>query len=129
MSAEEPPIVVVLADDDAMIRELVTRRLARRGFLVHVASDGEEALEAVRTHLPDAAVLDWMMPGKQGDAVVAELRADPATADIPLILLTARAGEHDVLAGFDAGADEYLTKPFDIEELDETLRRLVAAAH
>lgn len=128
MADPDPALVVVVADDDPLILQLVVRRLRHRGYELHTATNGEEALEAIRTHLPDAAVLDWVMPVKQGDQVLQEMRADAATADIPVILLTARANETDVLAGFDAGADEYLTKPFDIEELDETLRRLVAAA-
>lgn len=122
----ELPLVVV-ADDNADIRHLVDRRLSKRGYRVVTAADGEEALTRVRELGPQAVVLDWMMPVVQGPDVVSRLRADPATAGLPIVMLTARAAEADVATGFECGADDYLTKPFDVAELDQVIRRLLAA--
>jgi DNA-binding response OmpR family regulator len=116
---------VVVADDDADILSLLERRLARRGYGVVTAADGEAALEAVRRTLPDAVVLDRLMPVMTGEEVCAALKTDPRTGSIPVVLLSAHASEREIVEGFDAGADDYLTKPFDLDELDERLRRLV----
>jgi DNA-binding response OmpR family regulator len=94
---------------------------------VLTAADGQLALQTIRTRRPAAAVLDWVMPVLQGPAACAQLKADPETSGIPLILLTDRAAEEDIAVAFEEGADEYLTKPFAIDELDEMLRRLIAA--
>ena len=88
------------------------------------ARDGQQALDMIRASRPAAAVMDWVMPVLQGPSVCARLKADPETSEIPVILLTDRAAEEDIAAGFEKGVDEYLTKPFAIEELDELLRRL-----
>jgi DNA-binding response OmpR family regulator len=119
---------IVVADDDPDVLRLLERRLTRRGYDVVTAADGRAALEAARRTLPDAVVLDSVMPAMTGGDACAALKADERTASIPVVLLSAHAAERDIVAGFDRGADEYLTKPFDIEELDETLQRLVAAA-
>jgi CheY-like chemotaxis protein len=119
---------ILVADDDPDVLRLVERRLARRGYEVRTATDGRAALEEVRRTLPDAVVLDNVMPSMTGAQACAALKADPGTARIPVVLLSAHAAERDIVAGFDSGAEEYLTKPFDIDELDETLQRLVAAA-
>ena len=116
--------LVLVADDNPDILKLVSRRLERRGYSVTTATNGREALEAARSIGPDAAVLDWVMPHLQGHEVCAQLKAEGN--ELPVILLTARATEDDIIDGFESGADEYLTKPFDIDELDEALRRLLA---
>lgn len=124
MSGNLPLIVV--ADDNPDILHLVERRLSKRGYEVVTASDGLRALDLIRERHPDAVVLDWLMPEMQGPEVCSLLKEDHATEGIPVVLLTAKASESDVSTGFERGADEYLTKPFEIEELDQTLRRLLS---
>ena len=119
---------LVVADDDSDILRLLERRLSRRGYTVVTAADGRDALDAVRKTAPDAVVLDRLMPAMNGEEVCAALKADERTAAIPVVLLSAQASEREIVEGFGAGADDYLTKPFDLDELDERLRRLVAAA-
>jgi DNA-binding response OmpR family regulator len=109
--------VVLVADDDDDIRDLVAFRLDRAGYEVLRAGDGQQALDLAREHNPDLAVLDVMMPKLTGYDVTRELRADAATSRIPVILLTARVQEADVARGFEAGADDYVKKPFSPQEL------------
>ena len=109
--------VLLIADDDEDILMLVSLRLSRSGFEIVVARDGEEALRLARERIPDLAVLDWMMPKASGLDVLRAIRADEATAGIPVVLLTARASEADVQQGLDAGADDYIAKPFSPQEL------------
>ena len=113
----KPQPVVLAADDDADILELVTFRLERSGYTVLQAHDGEEAWELARDRQPDLAVLDVMMPKLDGFELTRRLRANEATKRMPIILLTARAQDADVQQGFDAGADDYLRKPFSPQEL------------
>jgi DNA-binding response OmpR family regulator len=117
--------LIVVADDNTDILLLISKRLVKRGYEVATAADGGSALAVVRERRPAAVVLDWVMPVLHGKEVCAELKADPATADIPVVFLTARAAEEDIARGYESGADEYLTKPFDIEVLDGALRRLI----
>jgi DNA-binding response OmpR family regulator len=119
---------LVVADDDRDILRLLERRLSRRGYTVVSVADGRAALDAVRRIQPDAVVLDRLMPTMSGEAVCAALKADARTAAIPVVLLSAQASEQEIVEGFGVGADDYLTKPFDLDELDERLRLLVAAA-
>lgn len=109
--------LVLVADDDRDIRELVAFRLAKGGYEVITAEDGGQALELARSRRPALAVLDVMMPHLSGYEVTRSLRADEATRPIPVILLTARVQETDVARGFEAGADDYLKKPFSPQEL------------
>ena len=109
--------VVLVADDDDDIRDLVAFRLDRAGYEVLRAGDGQQALDLAKEHLPDLAVLDVMMPKLTGYDVTRELRANAATSRIPVILLTARVQEADVARGFEAGADDYVKKPFSPQEL------------
>jgi DNA-binding response OmpR family regulator len=115
--ADRPQPVVLAADDDEDILELIAFRLERSGYTVLRARDGEEALRIAREAKPDLAVLDVMMPKLDGFDLTRRLRADDETRAIPIILLTARAQDADVQAGFDAGADDYLRKPFSPQEL------------
>ena len=108
---------VLVADDDADIRALVSFRLERAGYEVVEARDGEEALRLAREQTPDLAVLDVMMPKLTGDEVTRRIRSDEATRRMPVILLTARVQEDDVARGFEAGADDYIKKPFSPQEL------------
>ena len=114
-SRDQP--LVLAADDDEDILGLVAFRLERAGYTVIVARDGEEALELAITQRPDLAVLDVMMPKLDGFELTRRLRAHEATSRMPIIMLTARSQEADVQHGFDAGADDYLRKPFSPDEL------------
>jgi DNA-binding response OmpR family regulator len=103
---------VLVAEDDADIRMLMTLKLTQAGHQVRGFGDGLSAAADAREHPPDLAVLDVMMPGMSGLEVCQELRQNPATANIPVILLTAMAREADIAAGLAAGADDYIVKPF-----------------
>ena len=116
---------VLVADDNVDIRDLLATRLNTRGFDVISASDGQEALDAALEHHPDIALLDWVMPVIQGHELCVKLKTDPRTADIPVIMVTARGEEEDRLLGQDLGADGYVVKPFDIEELVSQMRALI----
>ena len=122
----DEPRTVLVADDDEDILQLVSFRLERAGYHVITASDGQQAFDAAREHKPDLAVLDVMMPGMNGYEVTRALRADQATAQIPVILLTARVQEADVSRGFEAGADDYLRKPFSPQELRSRVQAIIA---
>ncbi|WP_322748072.1 MULTISPECIES: response regulator transcription factor [unclassified Frankia] len=119
----DPPRVLVV-DDDAVIRQLVVVNLELEGFEVHTAIDGLDCLERVRDVAPHVITLDVMMPHLDGWDVVARLRDDPETADIRVILLSARAQAADLRRGDRLGVDYYLTKPFDPDELIGVVRRL-----
>jgi DNA-binding response OmpR family regulator len=119
--------VLLVADDDEDILALVQLRLSRSGFEVIVARDGEEALRLVQERHPDLAVLDWMMPKSSGLEVLRAIRANPDTAHIPVVLLTARASETDVQEGLDAGADDYIAKPFSPQELAARVHSILDA--
>ncbi len=108
---------IVVADDDTDIRDLVVFKLVQAGHDVVPVSDGAAAVAACRAHAPDLAVLDVMMPVMTGLEACRALRAEPALSDIPVILLTARTQDVDVELGRDAGADEYVAKPFSPREL------------
>jgi CheY-like chemotaxis protein len=119
---------VLVADDDADILRLISQRLTHRGYHVVTAGNGDDALSLVFGELPDAAVLDGIMPGIEGHEICAKMRADARTAEIPVILLTAKAGDADEREAADAGVDAYIAKPFRIEELDKKLKELLAMA-
>jgi len=120
---------IVLAEDEADIRQNLTRLLKLEGFEVWAAPNGREALALIREHRPDLVLSDVMMPEMSGHDVARALRADPGLAHIPLILLTARADRQDVREGMNLGADDYLTKPFQRQELLESIAsRLEKAA-
>jgi DNA-binding response OmpR family regulator len=108
---------IVIADDDPDIRDLVSFKLTSAGFDVETFADGEAALQSALGQVPDLMLLDVMMPKMTGTQVVAEIRRHDATAQVPVILLTARSKEEDVERGFDAGADDYMIKPFSPREL------------
>jgi DNA-binding response OmpR family regulator len=119
---------VLVADDDRDIRDLVTFKLEQAGYAVQSVEDGLGALEAARRGVPDLVVLDVMMPGLSGVDVARELRADPATARMPIILLTAKAAESDLETGFATGADDYVTKPFSPRELVSRVQAVLGRA-
>ncbi len=116
---------ILVADDDVDIRELVEFKLSTMGHDIVAVGDGAAAVDACRAAKPDLAVLDVMMPGVSGLDAIREIRADPDLADLPVILLTARAQESDVETGFDSGADDYITKPFSPRELASRVEALL----
>jgi DNA-binding response OmpR family regulator len=116
---------IVVADDDVDIRELVEFKLSTLGHDVVAVADGAAAVDACRAQRPDLVVLDVMMPGVSGLDAIRAIRADPSLADLPVILLTARAQESDVETGFDSGADDYITKPFSPRELASRVQALL----
>jgi DNA-binding response OmpR family regulator len=125
MATPDPTPLVLVADDDPDILDLVRYRLERSGYDVATAADGAEAVRLAGELSPALAVLDVMMPSLDGFEVTRRLREDPATARIPVILLTARAQEADVQEGFDAGADDYLRKPFSPRELSARVQAVL----
>lgn len=118
--------LILLIDDEASIRKTVGRRLEREGFRVISAESGEEGLELAAKHLPNLVLLDIMMPKMKGRDVCARLKADEATKRIPVIFLTALGLADHVRAGMSIGADDYIVKPFEAEELKERIRVCLA---
>ncbi len=117
---------ILVCDDDPSVRQLLEVTLAF-DHEVHLAEDGQQALDLLAGGTAvDLVVLDVMMPVKDGLTTLRELRADPATAGIPVIMLTARAQDRDARAGIEAGADHYMTKPFDPLELEQLIDRFVS---
>src|SRR5690349_18387904 len=104
------PRVLIVEDETALV-ELLRYNLEQSGFKVDVAFDGEEALRAVQEDVPDLILLDWMLPLMSGIEVCRQLRRQTATANVPIIMLTARGEEGDRVRGLDAGADDYVPKP------------------
>jgi CheY-like chemotaxis protein len=115
---------VLVVDDDSVIRQLITVNLELEGFEVDTAVDGQDCLDKVKQVAPDVITLDIMMPRLDGWEAAGRLRADPDTAGIKVVLLSARAQEADLERGSRMGVDAYLTKPFDPDELIEVVRRL-----
>jgi len=118
----------LVVDDDAMIVKLQSMILERAGFDVVTASNGQEGLDQAAATHPDVVLLDVMMPGIDGLEVTRRLKADAATKAIPVILVSARTGMEDIDAGRAAGADEYVKKPFDPDDLVDLLERLLTGA-
>jgi CheY-like chemotaxis protein len=116
--------LILVADDDADVRELVAFGLERAGYRVVTAADGDEAVEVALERRPDVCVIDVMMPKLDGYEVTERLRAAPALAAVPIVLLTASVQEAAVNRGFDAGASDYIKKPFSPRKL---LERIAAA--
>lgn len=108
---------VLVADDEKDIADLLTMNLEASGYEVTTVYNGQDALDVALEVLPDLVVLDVMMPKMNGLEVLAALKADPRAKAIPVVMLTARTGDSDVWQGWEAGADYYITKPFDLEEL------------
>jgi two-component system response regulator MprA len=124
-SPETPRVLVV--DDDRAVRESLRRSLEFNGYAVTLAGDGAEALASIAGHPPDALVIDVMMPRLDGIETTRALRS--AGNDLPILVLTARDSVGDRVEGLDAGADDYLTKPFALEELLARLRALLRRTH
>ena len=116
---------VLVVEDEPQIQELVAVNLEHVGHKVLRAASAEEAEAAIRSALPDVLVLDWMLPGESGLAFARRLRADERTRELPILMLTARAMEQDKISGLEAGADDYLTKPFSPKELAARIKAVL----
>jgi CheY-like chemotaxis protein len=118
-------MTVVLAEDDPDIQLVARLSLKRAGFTVTVVSNGQEALDAVRRQPPDVVLLDWMMPEIDGLETCRRLKANPETAAIPVVFLTAKSQEAEIQRGLSLGASGYVTKPFDALTLGQQVRQIV----
>lgn len=116
---------ILIVDDEKDIVDLVAYNLEKEGYEALKAFDGEKALALVRMKRPDLVVLDLMLPGIQGLEVCRRLRQDPATARVPIIMLTAKGDEVDRVLGLEIGADDYVTKPFSVKELTARVRAVL----
>jgi two-component system phosphate regulon response regulator PhoB len=116
---------VLVVEDEPAIAELIAVNLRHAGFGVRLAGNAGQAQELVNARLPQLVIMDWMLPGESGVALLRRWRADSRTRELPIVMLTARTQEHDLVAGLDAGADDYLTKPFSIVELVARMRALL----
>ena len=119
---------ILVAEDSSTVRRLVAARLAADGYEVIEAEDGEAALSLARSERPDLIVLDKVMPKLDGFEVVRALREDPVTRSLPIVMLTERTSEDDVLGGLDLGVEEYMPKPFSPRELSLRVRRALDRA-
>ena len=108
---------ILVVEDEPSIQELIAASLQHAGHKVLRADSAEEAVRLIKETLPDVVLLDWMLPGMSGIQYARRLRSEDRTRDLPIIMLTARGEEHDKIAGLEAGADDYLTKPFSPREL------------
>lgn len=116
---------VLVVEDEAALADLLKYNLEKEGYRVSVANDGEEALVVADESAPDLVVLDWMLPKAPGIEVCRRLRARQDTRNTPIVMLTARTEEGDRIRGLDVGADDYLTKPFSMNELLARLRAVM----
>lgn len=116
---------VLVVEDEPAIAELVAVNLRHNGFAVVLAPDGVAAQSEMDAVLPDLVLLDWMLPGESGAALARQWRKHPRTKGVPIIMLTARSEESDKVQGLDAGADDYLTKPFSTQELMARIRAVL----
>ena len=116
---------VLVVEDESAIAELIAVNLRHNGFEPVLAEDGAAAQRELDAVLPDAILLDWMLPGQSGLQLARKWRADPRTKPVPILMLTARGDEPDKVAGLDAGADDYITKPFSTQELLARIRAVL----
>lgn len=120
---------ILIIEDDEIVARTIERSLRSDDFKVSIANSGVEGLKAARNNLPDLVVLDVIMPGMDGYTVCREMRADIKLADVPILFLTAKIKDEDKITGFNAGADDYLSKPFNIDELVLRVRAILRRTH
>jgi two-component system phosphate regulon response regulator PhoB len=119
------PARILVVEDEPAIQELIALSLERAGQRAVTADSAEQALERIREELPDLILLDWMLPGQSGIELARRLRGDARTKTLPIIMLTARAEEEDKLRGLETGADDYITKPFSVKELQARIKAVL----
>ena len=120
---------ILVVDDEEDIRELVEFNLTRNGYAVNCVETGEQALKAIAAHPPDLVLLDLMLPGCDGLTVCREIKANPRTKHVPVIMLTAKGEEADVVTGLEVGADDYMAKPFSPRVLLARVRAVLRRKH
>src|ERR1700742_1856567 len=118
------PLVLVV-EDEAPLMTMLRYNLEKQGFRVEEAADGQEALTRISEAQPDLVLLDWMLPVMSGIEVCRQIRRKPATRDLPVIMVTARTDDQDAVRGLNTGADDYITKPFNIGSLLARMRALL----
>ncbi|MFL2546341.1 MAG: phosphate regulon transcriptional regulator PhoB [Candidatus Rariloculaceae bacterium] len=116
---------VLVVEDEAAIRDMLIFNLGRAGYKVRPAMNGSEARAAIVDRQPDVVLMDWMLPDISGLELTRQLKRDPETREIPIIMLTARVDEDDRVAGLDGGADDYVTKPFSTRELEARIKAVL----
>ena len=119
---------ILIIDDEAAVRGILKFQLEKAGHEVLEGADGDEALRLARTSKPDLLFLDGVLPKKDGWRVCRDLKSDPATKAMPIVLLTSSTQNVDELRGWESGADEYLTKPWDPAQLHDTVKRFLGSA-
>jgi len=116
---------ILVVEDEPAIAELISLNLRHDGHAVRVAASSAEAVEQVQASLPDLVVLDWMLPGVSGLSLARQWRSETRTKELPIVMLTARSEDRDVVQGLDAGADDYLSKPFSNSQLLARIRAVL----
>lgn len=116
---------ILIVEDEPAIAELLAFNVEQAGFIALRAGDAEAAWQQIRQHTPNLVLLDWMLPETSGVVLAKQLRADARTADVPIIMLTARGDERDKVLGLESGADDYMTKPFSPRELMARIRAVL----
>jgi two-component system phosphate regulon response regulator PhoB len=116
---------ILVVEDEPAIQELIAVNLSFAGHQVLRAADAEQAQALIRAELPDLILLDWMLPGASGITLARALRSDDRTRHVPIIMLTAKGAEHDKVDGLEAGADDYITKPFSPKELTARIKAVL----
>jgi len=116
---------ILIVEDEKDIRDLLKFNLTKDGYRVSAAATGEEGLKLARSSRPDLILLDLMLPGIDGREVCRDLKREAQTGDIPIIMVTAKEKESDIVAGLELGADDYITKPFGMEELKARVRKVL----
>ncbi len=119
------PAKILIIEDEIAIQELLTVNLQLHGYSAYCADNGQQALDHINNILPDLILLDWMLPDTSGIRLAKQIRSSARTQDIPLIMLTARGAEQDKIDGLEAGADDYITKPFSPRELIARIKSLL----
>jgi len=120
------PIAILVADSDAVVRRFVGALLAHSGYQVHEAADGETAVRQAAALKPRLVILDVLLPGRDGYEVINALKADPATTRIPVMALSVKDREEDVVKALNLGAEDYVIKPFSTQELLARIRNILA---
>lgn len=128
MPSSQLQIKILCVEDEAPIRDMLRFSLEREGYSVRDAESGQQMFEAIRQQKPDIILMDWMLPDANGPQLIKQLRKDPYTREIPIILLTAKAEEQDMIQGLDSGADDYISKPASLKSLNARIKALLRRA-
>lgn len=118
-------IKILCVEDEAPIRDMLRFSLEREGYVVNEAGNGQQMSASISQQRPNLILMDWMLPDSNGPQLIKQLRKDPYTCDIPIILLTAKAEEQDMIKGLDSGADDYISKPVSLKSLNARIKALL----